>query len=375
MIILAGIPVTSVLSSRDASILKSPYSVVPPDEDDIKSTFEQIVDKIYNNSDPSKEISEILSYPEIKELIIDFSDEETLGIIETVFSESNRLIKRQQIVEYNDKIQQERQKSTIQEFENELNIMMSSDINSLEDIETLGFIANLDINNENIENGYIEWGNYLDEHPRFKSAIQENGINWQLFAITLLIWGFFLTGSAVAFVESFAFCIMLMEAGVLGFLIGTLVGGSAGLLLTAWKTVASEGVFTFVKFLKTLSESELLSRIPNVAVLLNVSYLFLGDILKFYLQYSDFIQPFLTAGVASMTTLVIFCGFIKFWNNHWIMRFFGGGLAFTAVPVISWLIIYVLSEYLLPGNEITLDTPLHCFDNSANYNRLHYEIS
>ena len=56
MIILAGMPVTSVLSSRDEGFLKSPYLAAPPDKDDINSALEQIVDKIYNNSDPSKDI-------------------------------------------------------------------------------------------------------------------------------------------------------------------------------------------------------------------------------------------------------------------------------------------------------------------------------
>jgi len=373
---LAGMPVTSVLSSRDEDVLKSPYPASPPEKDDIKSTFEQIIDKIYDNSDPSKEILELLSYPEIKELIIDFSDVETLGIIETVFSEKIRVIKRQQTIKYNDKIQQERQKNIIHEFENELNVMMTSDINSLEDIENLGFIANLDITKENISNGYIEWENYLDEHPRFKSVIQENDINWELLAITLLIWGFFLTGLAAVFSESFASCIMLMEACVLGFFLGTFVGGSTGLFLTAWKTVASVGFFAFVEFLKKLSESELFSRIPNVAELLNVSYLFLGDILEVYLEYSEFIQPFLTAGTASMTTLIIFCGFVRLWNNHWIVQFFGGA-AFSVIPVIGWLIISVLSEYLPSGDEIAgLDTPFYCSDNYyVSYNLLHYELS
>lgn len=370
MIILAGIPVTSVLSSRDASILKSPYSVAPPDKDDIKSTFEQIVDKIYNNSDPSKEILELLSYPEIKELIIDFSDEETLEILETVFSENNRLIKRQQMIKYNDKIQKERQKNTFQEFENELNIIMSSEINSLEDIENLEFISNLNISKENITNGYDEWENYLSEHPRFKSAIQNNDMNWQLFVLAILIWGFFLTGSAVAFSVAFATCIMLIEACVLGTFFGIISGGTFGLLLTVWEAVALEGFLPLVGFLKVASESELFSNISTVAEFLNISYLFLEDLIEFYLKYSSFVQPFLIAGKGSMASIIIFSSFIKLWNNHWIVRFLGGETVFA----LGWIIIYVLFKYLLSGNKITLNTFPHCFENSANCNLLHYTI-
>jgi len=366
MIILASIPVTSVLSSKDTSLQKPHYSVVPPDKDDIKSTFEQIVDKIYNNSDPSKEISELLSYPEIKNTIRDFSDEETLEILETVFSENNRLIKRQQMIKYNDKIQKERQKNTFQEFENELNIIMSSEINSLEDIENLEFISNLNISKENITNGYGEWENYLSEHPRFKSAIQNNDMNWQLFVLAILIWGFFLIGSAFAFSKVFATCIMLIEACVLGTFVGTINGGTFGLLLTVWEAVALEGFLPVVGFLKAAAESEYFSNFTTIAELLNVSYLFLKDLIEIYLKYSDFVQPFLIAGVGSMTASVVCCTSIVLWDNLWVVRFLGGGAVFA----LGWLIIYVLFKYLLSENKITLNTFPHCFENSASCNRL-----
>jgi len=363
MIILAGMPVTSVLSSRDEGIIKSPYSAAPPDKDDIKSTFEQIVDKIYNNDDPSKEIAELLSYPEIKDTIIDFSDEETLGILETVFSENNRLIKRQQMIKYNNKIQKNRQENNFQEFENELNIIMSSEIKSLEDIENLEFISNLNISKENITNGYKEWENYLSEHPRFKSAVQDNDMNWQLFALTILIWGFFLTGSVVAFSAAFATCIMFIEACVLGTFFGTVSGGTFGLFLTVWEAVALDGFLPLVGFLKAASESQLFSNIPTVAELLNISYLFLEDLIEYYIQYSYFVQPFLIAGAGSMASIIIFSSFITLWNNQWIVRFLGGGTVFA----LGWLIIYVLFKYLLSENKITLNTFPHCFENSVNF--------
>jgi hypothetical protein len=362
MIILAAMPVTSVLSSRDEDILTFPYSSSgPPEKDDLNSTLEQIVDKIYNSSDPSKDIFELLSYPEIKELIIDFSDEETLGILETVFSENNRLIKRQQMIKYNNKIQKERQKDTFQEFENELNLIISSEIFSLKDIENFEFISKLNISKENIMDGYNEWINYLDEHPRFKSALQDNDMNWQLFALTILIWGFFLTGSVVAFSTAFSSCIMFIEACVLGTFFGTISGGTFGVLLTVWEAVALDGFLPLVGFLKAASESKLISNIPTLAELLNISYLFLEDLIEYYIQYSFFVQPFLIAGKGSMASIIMFSTFIKLWNNQWIVRFLGGGTVFA----LGWLIIYFLFKYLLSENKINLNTFPHCFENSV----------
>jgi len=72
------IPVTS---SHTNPIEKKNELFNVSNNDNIKQLLEQIIDKIYYNKNPSDELSELLSFPEIKQVIGEISDNETLDTI------------------------------------------------------------------------------------------------------------------------------------------------------------------------------------------------------------------------------------------------------------------------------------------------------
>ena len=88
--------------------------------DNIKHLFEQIIDKIYYNKNPSEELSKLLSFQEIKQVIGQISDNETLETTEILFSEKNIFLKILNVNQYSHILEKKRQNHSITKFENEL---------------------------------------------------------------------------------------------------------------------------------------------------------------------------------------------------------------------------------------------------------------
>ena len=100
---------------ENANKIKKPLMLKPSsNKEDIRMLYEEIYNLIYTNSNPSKEFSELLSYQEIKHIIREISDDETLDAIGMLFSEDAALIKMMKVIQYSNNIEKKRQ--DLQEF-------------------------------------------------------------------------------------------------------------------------------------------------------------------------------------------------------------------------------------------------------------------
>jgi hypothetical protein len=336
IIILASVPVSSVFSSK----IEKSHALISSNKDEIQASYERMLDKVHNGSDPSKEISELLSYHEIKDAVRDFSDDETLETIEILFSEKNRFIKRQKIIQYHDKIESERQSSTIQELEYELNNILSSNIGSLENIENLEFISKLNLTLEDITNYYVEWVKYLDENPRLELLILDFDIDpLDIFVFLICVWSFIYAGAAVAF----PCVVMIVEATIFGMLAGT----ATGIFMTYLGDLgSSEEHMVLEWFARIIAGSNLSLYFPNFVDFINSTLL---DTIPAFLSLLG--TPLIKHAAISLMAIVIFCSYCVAFNHLDFVQFFGGGAGLVAGEILIYLFVF----YLLPEEGISLD--------------------
>ena len=76
---------------------------IPPQKAYIKEIYEQTVNKITLGLNPSDELSILLSNPNVQNIIKNFSDEQTLEIMNTLFSKKPIFTKLQAIQVYEKK--------------------------------------------------------------------------------------------------------------------------------------------------------------------------------------------------------------------------------------------------------------------------------
>ena len=340
IIVLASVPVSSVFSSK----IEKSHALLSSNKDEIRASYERMLDKVHNGSDPSKEISELLSYHEIKDAIRDFSDDETLETIEILFSEKNRFIKRQKIIQYHDKIESERQSSIIQELEYELNNILSSNIGSLENIENLEFISKLNLTLEDITNYYVEWVKYLDENPRLEMLILDFDIDpLDIFVFLIFVWSFIYAGAAVTFPQVFPCVVMIVEATIFGMLAGT----ATGFLLDYLGVLGSSEEHMILEwFAGIIAGSNLSLYFPNFVDFINSTLL---NTIPAFLSILG--TPLIKYAAISLVAIVIFCSYCVAFNHLDFVQFFGGG----SVLVAGEILIYLLVFYLLPEEGISLD--------------------
>jgi len=339
IILLTIVPVSSLI--EDPQIYKTSFQDdFTKNKNHFERDFNKLMDKLYNGGNPTYDIHKILGYEEIQDIITEFSDKEMLNIIENIFSIKSKYMKHQNLNKYYNKIQDITDENNIDEFQEGLIEISSNNLCNLEDIEKLSYINKYDISKKEIEERYQEWQKYLEDRPKFNNAISqidENG-KWILFAITILIAGFLLTGLSVSFKTKFTSCIGLIEAMIISFASGFLFGSITGIGLFIWSDLTSSiGFFPLAEFLLNLSKLDAIQELPYIPNILELSSSFLNTTLNFVLN--DYIQPVLTAGIASFTSVVIFSCFTILWENLAILRFIGGGILFAVMWAIAYLLI------------------------------------
>ena len=269
------IPVTS---SHTNPIEKRNELFNVSNNDNIKQLLEQIIDKIYYNKNPSDELSELLSFPEIKQVIGEISDNETLDIIEILFSEKNIFLKILNVNQYSHVLEKKRQNHSVMEFENELDGQISSNFSHL---ENLSIMQELNVTSENIANWQSEWENYLDAHQKLKTIMQDFTINplifFVVFSIVVFFWGFGYGAASICFPKILPMAIMITEAIILGLVSSFIIGSlySSGIPIV-------DQVATTICDMLHLSREQLIAVTASLACLIVVAaYILVWDITLF----------------------------------------------------------------------------------------------
>jgi hypothetical protein len=246
--------------------------------DNIKQLLEQIIDKIYYNKNLSEELSELLSFPEIKQVIGEISDNETLDTIEILFSEKNIFLKILNVNQYSHSLEKKRQNHSVMEFENELDGQISSNFNHL---ENLSIMQELNVTSENIANWQSEWENYLDAHQKLKSIMQDFTINpvifFVVFSIVVFFWGFSYGAASVCFPKILPMAVMITEALILGlassYVIGSLISSDIPIV---------DQILTTICDMLQLNREQLIAITASLACLIVVAaYILVWDITLF----------------------------------------------------------------------------------------------
>jgi len=271
------IPVTS---SHTSPVEKRSGSFNVSNNDNIKQLFEQLIDKIYYNKNPSEELSELLSFPEIKQVIGEISDKETLDTIEILFSEKNIFPKILNVNQYSHILEKKRQNHSIMEFENELDGQISSNFSYL---ENLSIMQELNVTSENIANWQSEWENYLDAHQKLKSIMQNFAISPDpvifviVFSVVVFFWGFGYGAASVCFPEILPMAIMITETLILGLASSYAIGS----LISSDIPIVDQIVTTICDMLHLNREQLIAVTASLVCLIVIAAYILVWDIAPF----------------------------------------------------------------------------------------------
>ena len=248
--------------------------------DNIKQLLEQIIDRIYYNKNPSEELSELLSFPEIKQVIGEISDNETLDTIEILFSEKNIFLKILNVNQYSHALEKKRQNHSVMEFENELDGQISSNFSHL---ENLSIMQELNVTSENIANWQSEWENYLDAHQKLKSIMQDfiiypnPVIFFVVFSIVVFFWGFSYGAASICFPKILPMAVMITEAVILGLASSYAIGS----LISSDIPIVDQIVTTICDMLH-LNREQLIAITESLACLIVIAaYILVWDIFLF----------------------------------------------------------------------------------------------
>lgn len=289
---------------ENANKIKKPLILEPSsNKEDIRILYEEIYNLIYTNSNPSKEFSELLSYQEIKHIIREISDDETVDTIEALFSEDAVLIKMMKVFQYSNNIEKKRQ--DLQEFENETNNLIKSNFSSLMNVT---FLPELDLTSDNITNLYNEFKSYMNDKSKLGSIMKNLYINpiifLAVFAVSIIIWGFAYGAASCCIPDFLSIAIMFSFASILGV-------GSAMIM---------EGLFS--------SDNPFINQMIGLFCgVLQISY-----------------EQLLTI-TASLTCLVVFATYLYIWGSCPVnilkipIKLFSGGLMLVGPPLLFSLFI------------------------------------
>jgi hypothetical protein len=171
---------------------------IPPQKIYIKEIYEQTVKKITLGLNPSEELSILLSNPDIQTIIKDYSDEQTLEIMKTLFSKKPIFTKLQAIHIYQTKTNIIRENESVQLFEQMVYRIIKTNLTS-DDTSLLVPEELLTEQNKSIL--FSTWKNYLTTHPNIASILDSFEIDlftfFVFFTLALTVWGFIFGGLAI----------------------------------------------------------------------------------------------------------------------------------------------------------------------------------
>jgi hypothetical protein len=193
---------------------------IPSQKMYIKGIYKQTVEKVTLGLNPSEEVSILLSNPDIQTIIKDISDEQTLEIMNTLFSNKPIFTKLQAIHVYEKKINGIQENESIQLFEQMFKRLINTNLTP----EEPTFLPEAMLTEENKSMLFSIWMNYLNTHPNISSLLNSRDIDIFMFAIffilAALIWGSIIGSIAFTNPEALSVATMYVEAVGVG-LIGS----------------------------------------------------------------------------------------------------------------------------------------------------------
>jgi hypothetical protein len=289
---------------------------IPHQKAYIKEIYEQAVKKITLGLNPSDELSILLSNPDIQNIIKNFSDEQTLEIMNTLFSKKPIFTKLQAIQVYEKKMNLVRENESVQLFEQMFKRLVYTNLTA----EESTFLPEEMLTEEHKSILFSIWANYLNTHPNIAYLLDSLDFNVFTFAIffilSSLVWGSTIGAIAVINAEALSVGTMYAEAAVLG-LIGSFLAD-----------IPFSGDFPIIqKFIQSFCTSTGLSQsqIENI--------------------------------VSSLTCLIFVGVFCYLWTGFpiakltTVVRMIGGGTMVVGPPLIVGLIA---GMYRPQGNESLL---------------------
>lgn len=179
--------------------------------------YEQMIDKIYQKSDPSEELSILLSNPEIQEIIKEISDEQTLQTINTLFAKQSIFTKIQELNTYAIRTDTTRKNETVQSIEQMLDRLVQTHLTFDENIT---LIPEEFFSQENKSILFEGWNNYLTNNPKIQNIIDylmiDPVIFLLVFSISIGLWGFGIGAMSCCMPELIPIGAMAIEALILG---------------------------------------------------------------------------------------------------------------------------------------------------------------
>ena len=329
ILLISTATILPVANSSTASILINKSGKIgevidmdsSPHDEEIEQLYEQFKHKICSKHDPSMEIKKLLSYPEIQDEIKELSDRNTFQTINMLFSTSNHLVKKVEILKYNTILTLKCKTETIQKFDNTLRNLVQRKVDSVEDIVRISSELNLNISSQNISMLYTHCEDYLQQNPYLGSAlsnISKDIVRLILIAV-LLLWGFSLTGAAVAFPDLLPMLVKYFEIISVGVIVGATVEGM--LTLWCWKTN------------HTILD-QIINGINNSSVIPPELASFLANMLGSL--PSLIMTPGVRGGISSLFGIIAAGSLAYLWDMSLLTQFIGGGLFYllVAVPII-----------------------------------------
>lgn len=197
--------------------LKQVPFVTTTQKESIINIYEQIIDKIMQKSDPTEELSILLSNTEIQEIIKEISDKQTVETINILFSKQTIFTKLQTLNTYAMQTDTARKNNTTQSIEQMLQRLVQTNLTYEENIT---LIPEKFFTNENKSIVYEGWNTYLTNNPKIKTIMESLRIDPALFiivfAISIGIWGFSIGAMSCCTPELIAIGAMVVESLILG---------------------------------------------------------------------------------------------------------------------------------------------------------------
>jgi hypothetical protein len=269
----------------------------------INSLYQNLIEKVRKNQDPTDEFNLLLSFTEIKEVILDISDNESLYLIETMFSNIGLFEKTIELNRYAQNINSKNQNTTIDKLTDEINFIISHNITSL---DYLYKHPRINLSDQEISNLIYEWNNYLEKNQNLITIFLDFELDCQtIFIIAVLIWGFFYSGLAIAIPSLFPTILCYSEALIIGLGSSTVLG-SIGLIKE------------FVQFL--------FDNFPFLAIYLD--------------------NEGLEAAMASLICLLVTGVFLYLYESYELIMFIGCGMGFITPP----LILFFICKLFIPSS-------------------------
>jgi len=333
-------------SGKIDEVIDMDYS---PHDEEIEQLYEQFKHKIYSKHDPLMEANKLLSYPEIQDEIKELSDRNTFQTINMLFSNSNPLIKKVEILKYNTILTLKCKNETIQKFDNTLRNLVQRKVDSVEDIFRISSELNLNISSQNISMLYAHCENYLQQNLRLSSALSNisKDIAKLILIAVLLLWGFFLTGTAVAFPDLLPMLVKYFEV----ISVGVIVGATVEAILTLWCGKTNHTIL-----------NQIINGINNSSIIPPGLASFLANMLGSL--PSLIMAPGVRGGVSSLFGIIAAGTLAYLWDMSLLTQFIGGGLFYLLVAVPIIVLIELIDQ--ASGDESPTEMLYHTIGQRSN---------